>query len=203
VAEIGGVRVSEPGELFLELSGLLSLPDLVAAGDHLAQHGWLTPEALQAFCAGVSDRGIGTARSAASHVRAGAESPMESKARLLLALAGFPEPEINPSAVDVRGARRRYDLVFREARLLVEYDGRQHAEDPHQWLGDLARREAMDEDDWRLLVLTARDIYVTPDATVLKVWRLLRERGQPGLPERPHDLWRCHFPTRDPWRRSA
>jgi hypothetical protein len=68
-------------------------------------------------------------------------------------LAGLPEPRVN---LIIRGRDggwlRRYDLAYEHFRLIIEYDGRQHAEDTQQWLTDIFRREELDQMrcDWRL-----------------------------------------------------
>jgi hypothetical protein len=36
----------------------------------------------------------------------------------------------------------RFDLCYPSLKLIIEYDGRHHAEDSEQWLHDLKRREA-------------------------------------------------------------
>ena len=120
---------------------------------------------------------------------------METLLRMLIVLAGLPEPEIN---VRIRARDgevvRRYDLSWPSARVIVEYDGRPHIEREDQWEADLDRREAIDDDGWRILVVTAKGIYHDPARTVLRVWRLLRRRRLAGLPAAPSDAWRPHFP---------
>jgi very-short-patch-repair endonuclease len=78
----------------------------------------------------------------------------------------------------------------------VEYDGRQHIEREESWEADLERREAIDDDQWRILVVTSRGIYREPERTVSRIWRLVRDRRLPGAPARPSDDWRPHFPVR-------
>lgn len=80
--------------------------------------------------------------------------------------------------------------------MIVEYDGRHHVERIDQWESDLDRREAIDNDDWRILVVTSRGIYREPGRTVDRVWLVLRSRGLPCLPTRPSGEWRAHFPER-------
>lgn len=80
-------------------------------------------------------------------------------------------------------------------RVIVEHDGRHHIEREQSWESDLARREAIDEDGWRILVVTGRGIHREPGCTVDRVWRLLRERGLAGVPARPGEDWRPQLPT--------
>ena len=62
---------------------------------------------------------------------------------------------------------------------------------------DLERREAIDDEGWRILVITSSGIYRDPGRTVERAWRVLRGRGLSGLPARPSDAWRAHFPGHD------
>jgi hypothetical protein len=67
-------------------------------------------------------------------MRDGVDSPMETRLRLLIVFAGMPEPTVN---VIVRGEdgswRMRFDLCCLDQRLIVEYDGRKHADSTEQW----------------------------------------------------------------------
>jgi Protein of unknown function (DUF559) len=197
VTVVGGVRVSAPAQMFIELAPLLSLVDLVVVGDHLVRQGKVSLRRLVLACETSNARGARAARRAVGYVRERVDSPMETRLRMLIVLAGLPEPEVNLSIRDVEGQPvRRYDLCWPSVRVIVEYDGRQHIEREQSWESDLGRREAIDDDGWRILVVTSRGIYREPERTVLRVWRLLRARRLPGVPNRPSDLWRPHFPGR-------
>lgn len=195
VAMADGVRVSTPEQAFVELATLLPLVDLVVVGDHAVRRGLTTLEKLRRFCDLSPLPGVARARAAVAFVRERVDSPMETRLRMLLVLAGLPEPVVNMRVEDGAGLRR-YDLCWPQCRLIVEYDGRQHAESIEQWTSDLGRREAIDDVGWRILVVTARDIYVHPERTVENIARVLRERGQRGVPSRLAEDWRPHFPGR-------
>jgi hypothetical protein len=109
------------------------------------------------------------------------DSPQESRLRLLLVLAGLPEPTVN---LIIRGRdgswRRRYDLAYQHVRLIIEYDGRQHVEDSRQWLTDIFRREELDQMRWRLVIVTSEGIYRDPLRTLGRVRDALLECGQPA-----------------------
>jgi len=195
VITIDGVRVSSPRQVFLELAPRLSLVDLVVIGDHMVGKGLVDRKDLSEFCKAATGPGAPQARAAASFVRERVESPMETRLRMLIVLAGLPEPEIN-AVIDLPGGRRRYDLCWRTARLVLEYDGRHHVERVEQWESDLERREQIEDDAWRIVVVTAKGIYRTPEETLAKIHRLLLQRGEPGVPRRIRDDWRAHFPGR-------
>ena len=190
-----GVRVSAYAQMFVELSSLLSLVDLVVVGDNLVRTGRITLADLAAFCESTRLPYVARARHAASLVRDRVDSPMETRLRLLIVFAGLPEPEVNLSLRTVDGdVVRRYDLSYPEVRVIIEYDGRHHIERIDQWESDLERREAIDDDAWRILVIVAADIYKHPERTLARIVRLLHSRRLPGLPRRLSDDWRPHFP---------
>ena len=86
---------------------------------------------------------------------------------MLLVLAGLPEPVVNHTEHDDRGWWvRRFDLSYPAVRVAVEYDGRQHAESDRQWQRDVERREELDNDGWRIVVVLAKGIYREPDRTL-------------------------------------
>lgn len=192
---VAGVRVSAPEQLFTELAALLPLVDLVIVGDHLVRKQKTTCAALVEACADLPGGPGRLARQAATLVRAGVDSPMETRLRLLIVLAGIPEPQVNLTIRDVLGDPiRRYDLAWPAVRVIVEYDGRHHIERVEQWEQDLARREQIADDDWRILVVISNGIFTDPGRTVDRVFGLLRRRGLSGLPAEPKDAWRPHFP---------
>lgn len=197
VITVRGVRVETPDRMLVGLAGYLPLVDLVVAGDHIARREWYTPAQLVASCERSSERHAAAALRAARYVRAGVDSPMETRLRVLLVLAGLPEPRVNFVVRDGAGqVVRRFDLCYPELKLIVEYDGRQHAESPEQYDWDIDRREQLDRDGWRLVVVTAKGIYREPERTLRRVRDALAERGARDLPRRLDDAWRQHFPTR-------
>lgn len=194
-----GLRLTTPAQTVLDLSRELALVDLTVLADSLLHRRVLTPAELEQrldACQGGLPRVASVARTL---VRPGAESPMETRARLLLVLAGLPEPVLQHEVGDTRH-RFRLDLAYPELRVAVEYDGRHHAQDARQWGHDLARREWWDGRGWRLVVLRAGDVYGTPWATALRVAGVLAERGVVrNLPAHPPASFASYFPEQ-PWR---
>ncbi len=194
VRVLRGVPVTAPADTFLDLASVLGLVDLVVLGDSLVGRGVVTPAELVA-AASSTRRGARTARRAAALVREGVDSAMESRSRMLILLAGLPEPVVNYTIYDDAGrVWLRLDLSYPELRLAVEYDGRQHAESTRQWERDVGRREELDGLGWRLVVLLAKDIYRTPEATLARICAALGGRGRRVAVCR--DEWRRHFPGR-------
>lgn len=191
-ARFRGLPVTTPVDTFLDLATHLTLVDLVVLGDSLVRRGRTTPPALVEAADRAGGRGVRLARRAASLVRSGVDSPMETRARLLRVLSGLPELETDIRFHDEHGAlRRRLDAGDRGTRTAVEYDGRHHVQREEQWEADLGRREELENDDWRVVTLTGRDIYVTPERTVRRLRTIFRARGM--RLGRSSDEWRLHF----------
>jgi very-short-patch-repair endonuclease len=189
---IEGLRFSCPERIFVELAPFLGLVELVIVGDWLVRNRHTTRAGLVEFCGTSSDPHAKAARRAAASVRDRVDSPMETRLRMLLVLAGLPEPEVNRTIRDENGTvLMRVDLSYPAARLAIEYDGRHHIELEQQWERDVERRDDLD-DSWRMLTVTSKGIYKKPEETIDRVWTALRRRRHPGL-RRPTDGWRPHF----------
>lgn len=189
-----GLPVTSPVDTFLDLVGYLGLVDLVTLGDSLVGRGRTTPDALVAAASGMTRHRAKAVR-AAGLVRAGVDSAMESRTRLLLVLGGLPEPEVNITFRSPLGdVLRRLDMGYAAHRLAVEYDGRQHAESISQWEGDVDRREVFASLGWRLVTVLAKDLFRTPGQTLDRVVAAMRQVGM-NVP-RLRDDWRQHFPGR-------
>jgi len=188
-----GLPISSPTQTFLDLATHLNLVDLIVLGDSLVRACRLGVDQLKAAAESWRGKGAKRARRAARLVRTGVDSPMESRLRMLIVLAGLPEPAVNVIIrADDGSWRLRFDLCYEPYRLIVEYDGRQHADDPRQWQRDIDRREELDAMGWRLIVVTSRDLFRFPGGTIERVTDALRERGA-RVPGQPRADWRAHF----------
>jgi hypothetical protein len=92
-----------------------------------------------------------------------AESPMETRSRLVLVLRGLPRPELQYRVFDGSGEFiARLDMAYPELQLAMEYDGRGHLE-AWQQASDARRLNALDAAGWSVLRFTASDVLRTPD----------------------------------------
>lgn len=166
-------------------------------GDAMVKRGLVTPGELRDAAVSWTGRGADLARRAAGYVRKGVDSPMESRLRMLIVLAGLPEPEVNVVVRRADGSvNLRFDLCYRALRLVVEYDGRQHRDDLDQWDRDLDRGDWFDDGSWRVVKVVARGIYRRPDETIRRVHKALSARRCPDVPRVLSDEWRAYFPVR-------
>jgi hypothetical protein len=197
---VDGIPLTSPEQTFVDLAGHLSLVDLVVLGDSFVHRKVAMTDRLLDAAEAASGPGAALARRGAALVRPRAESPMETRSRLLLTFGGLPEPRVNEWVEDEQDRPRyRLDLPYPELRLAFEYDGRQHAHDTAQWGWDLARREWLEGRGWRLVVLRAQDIFSTPWATVHRAREAMAQRGfEIQLPRRAPREFGRHFPGR-PW----
>jgi very-short-patch-repair endonuclease len=189
------LRVTTPTQTFLDLGSELGLVDLVVLGDSLVKAALVTPAELVTAAETFRGGHRRLLRRAASLVRRDVDSPMESRLRMLIILAGLPDPTVNHQIVRPNGSVRfRLDLGYPDHRLAIEYDGRQHSESEQQWDWDVDRREWMDTKDWRVVIVRSKDVYNTPGQTLSRIISAMRDKGITV----PHlsDEWRLHFPGR-------
>ena len=102
----------------------------------------------------------------------------------------LPEPTVQHSVRDASGRERfRLDLAYPDAKIAIEYDGRHHIEREDQWTADLSRREELEAEGWRVIVVTGSDYYKAPDQVASRVWEALRARGVPArAPRGQHSI---------------
>ena len=116
-------------------------------------------------------RGVAMLRRALLHAEPKAESPMESRMRMLLVLSGLPRPQAQVAIRDSNGYfLGRPDLYYKEARLGIEYDGATH---DGNLVADNRRQNLLLAAGVRLLRFTATDIYQRPKEVISAVRRLL------------------------------
>lgn len=194
--QASGVPLTAPSRTFVDLAGSLDLLDLVILGDALVEARRVDLAALRRAADAVGGGRAGRAAGdAAGFVRVGSQSPPETRLRMLLALAGLPEPQTQVPVVDPNGVLRyRFDLGWRSVKVAAEYDGRHHIVRAEQWRHDLRRREDVEDEGWRIVVVTWQDLVDTPDETLRRVTRALVGRGL-RVPRLRED-WRPHFPQR-------
>ncbi len=88
--------------------------------------------------------GIGTARDALALARRRVASPMETRLRLLLVRSGLPEPEVNGIVQSPEGDwSAEVDLLYREAKIAIEYEGAVHRTDDKTFRRDLERERRL------------------------------------------------------------
>lgn len=189
-----GIQVTSPGMTFMHLAVVLDLVQLTAFGDMLVKRKVITPDELIGYALAWSHHGAHLGSLAASYVRGRVDSVPESNLRMLLVLAGLPEPTVNFPILRPNGEERyRLDLAYPEIMLAIEYDGRWH-DDPEQAAKDEVRRSWLRRQGWTVIVVKASDLYENANLTVERIAAELSARGILLGPRR-HDYQRYFGPV--------
>lgn len=120
-------------------------------------------------------RGARLLRSTMPLVDAAAESPQESRLRLILVRGGLPAPECQ---IRFPEFRIRVDMGWREWKVAVEYDGVQHWADASQRTWDIERFALLESAGWAVVRVSAQ-MLSRPEAIVARVRDKLRAAGCP------------------------
>lgn len=169
-AEVKGLPTPSAADVWCLLAAVLSLDELVIAGDHM-----LTPPRL--FSGGRTTKslasidelvaaverhrgctGADVRRRALTLLRWPVDSPAETQLRLIIVRSGFSEPVVN-CPVRAQSRDLHADLGYPKLRIAIEYEGSYHFEGGvEQRRRDVARQEAMIAAGWRVLRVTALDL---------------------------------------------
>lgn len=120
-------------------------------------------------------RGVARLRRSLDVVDGGAESPQESRLRLVLVEGGLPVPETQIQFSDLR---IRVDMGWREWKVAVEYDGVQHWGDRRQRSWDIDRIALLEAAGWVVIRVSA-EMMSRPHVIVERVRAKLRAAGCP------------------------
>ncbi|GAA1247045.1 hypothetical protein GCM10009676_36510 [Prauserella halophila] len=122
-------------------------------------------------------RGVPGAQALLQLATGKAESPQESRLRLLVVDAGFPVPTPQFPVVDLRGRLLYvFDLAWPEVKIALEYDGYE----AHEGRGayDAERDRRMADRGW-LTVRVRKEQLATPEPVLSELWRAFEKRGRP------------------------
>ncbi|MFE7846591.1 endonuclease domain-containing protein [Microbacterium sp. NPDC057407] len=174
LTEVRGIRCTGLTRTSVDLAPALDLARLVAVTDHLIARrgGRLTLGALhEAHRQAGSGRGSRTRADALALCVGGSESPRESETRVALVLAGLPTPETNVEIWDGGRFVARVDMLYRDRKIVIEYDGEYHFTHA-QWQRDRSRRAALAELGYHIVVVASADL-ADPASLTARIRRLL------------------------------
>lgn len=187
VRKLDGLAVAAPETTWCQLAPMLSVADLVAAGDFLVTGSGTFHDGAPATTRGelidelgrhAGSRGVRRARSAMELVRAGAWSRPESHLRVLIVGAGLPEPQLNVPVRLLGGRTVVVDLAYPQWRLGLEYEGDGHRTDRAVWASDVTRREDLADVDWEIIRVGSADLYRRPLELEQRIRRRIRARAR-------------------------
>lgn len=157
------LRMCSPERTWCELGALLSLADLVAAGDYLIHPDRNTPalttgarmaDALEQY---PGRRGRRRLRAAVGLLDAASESPQESRLRVIILLGGLPDVVANLPITTSGGFHYRADLAFPEFKVIVEYQSEWH-NSPAAFRADMTRVSRLEADGWYVILVNKDDL---------------------------------------------
>jgi very-short-patch-repair endonuclease len=166
IEQAAGTPVTTRLRTAFDLAREPNLVDAVIGVDALLNTGYLGLPALVQYAE--ERRGWSGSQRARRVLRLavpGAESPMETRLRLILVLAGLPSPA---TQFEVPAANARLDLAYPQAKLAIEYDGDHHRE-RRQFQRDVARLNRLRLLGWTVLRFTADDVLRHPERVIAQV----------------------------------
>jgi hypothetical protein len=169
--------VTDVARSWFDLARVLTMPELVAAGDS-ALRGLTDRGALsRAVAANARRPGAGNARRALPLLDGRSRSRPESHLRYALLNAGLPAPKVNEPIYDEHGDwLAEPDLAYDDVRIALEYNGAEHAE-LCRMRRDMTRAlDMVDRGGWLTLGFGPTEVFRRPDQISTVVGRLRRER---------------------------
>jgi very-short-patch-repair endonuclease len=182
-----GLPIADPASAWCQAAVILRREDLVAVGDFLVtgrRRGLAREAGLVSIAdltrATIDRRGSPGAKRmvwALARIRCGAESRPETLLRLLLERSGVRGAVIDHPVTVAGGVVLHPDLAFVRERVALEYEGDGHRTDRKQWMRDLTRRELMEDAGWRVVRVTADELFDAPNALVARIRSRLANRA--------------------------
>lgn len=169
---IDGMPVATPARTGLDLGRYLPRNIAVAHLDALASATGVTAEEILDLTYRYKGRhGVRLCREAVELVDAGAQSPQETRLRLLLIDKGFPPPQTQIPVIDQYGFEFAYlDMGWKDLRIAVEYDGDHHRTDTDQYRWDARRLRKLADAGWIVVRVMAGDRNDEVIAWVKQAW---------------------------------
>jgi very-short-patch-repair endonuclease len=173
---ISGLPVTTPARTAFDLGRRLGVEEGVQRIDALMNATDVKVDDIAAITdSHRGTRGATQLRKTLALADGGAESPQETRVRLLLAGAGLPKPE---TQIEFRDLHIRVDMGWRKWKVAVEYDGIHHWTDSRQRSWDIERIAMLEAAGWVVIRVSA-EMWSRPQAIVERVRAALIARGCP------------------------
>lgn len=179
VRTLGGIQVTTAARTAFDLGRRKGLIQAVVRLDALMRATGVQSAEISALVeCHRGARGLVQLREAIDLADSGAESPQETRTRLVLTEAGL-RPEL--TQIDVFDAFGyhvgRIDMGWDTWHVGVEYDGVQHWKDPRQRARDIDRQAELETLGWRIVRVSADMLRDRPNTIVTRVRAALRAAG--------------------------
>ncbi|OHV05983.1 endonuclease domain-containing protein [Mycobacterium talmoniae] len=179
VCLVNGIRVTTAARTAYDLGRRAGWKRAVVRLDALFQATDLVPADVEALADNHRGaRGIVQLRRVLDLVDGGAESPQETRTRLVLVTAGLPKPQTQIRVRDEFGAVfARLDMGYEEFKVAVEYDGEQHWTDPARRAHDIDRHAKLLALGWIIIRVSAEMLRYRPHVIVERTCAALHAAG--------------------------
>ena len=165
-----GIPVTSLGRTAFDLLRVPDLAEAVIGGDALLHAGLVTIAALRAqLTRRAGWPGVRRARHALHLCAAGAESPMETRLRLIWVRSARSRPVVNPAVFDRSGVfLGRPDLLDPDAGVAGEFDGAGHR-DPGQHAADNRREHRLERAGLIVIRFCVDDVLNHPNRVAAEI----------------------------------
>jgi hypothetical protein len=173
---LGGLPVTTPARTAFDLGRYLKRGQAIARLDALMRVAAFSIEDVMVLAKRYKGaRGVAKLRAALPLVDGGAESPQETRLRLLFIDAGLPRPTTQIVVYDEDGEFvRRLDLGWEDYLVGAEYDGDQHRTNRPQYVKDLRVWPKLRALGWDVVRAINED---RDDDIVRQAWDAMVSRG--------------------------
>ena len=168
ITSIDGLPVVDLADTWVDLGELVGrgkpvgLDDLIVVGDAIATRLDGIQPMRDALVRRVRPRGKVTLLEALKEIRVGSASPRETLARLMLVRCGLPEPALNEPIPGPDGWLLGIgDLVWKELKVIGEYQGAEFHDGEKERERDGVRRRGLEGDDWSVEEIWNADMITT------------------------------------------
>jgi hypothetical protein len=157
VCRRGGLPATSPEETAVRLAAAMPRDAAVAAVDQLIATGAVDLSGVRRQAALSRGPGSARARTVAALADGLAESPQETRLRLLVGRSSLPPPVAQFTVRHDDRFVARVDFAWPERKVALEYDGLWHAE-AGQFARDRQRLNGLQAAGWRVVFVTAADL---------------------------------------------
>jgi hypothetical protein len=174
---VKGLPITSLARTWVDLGAVLELPDLVAAGDSALRAGASLDELAEAVRRSTHLRGVRRAQAALPLLDVRSRSRPESHLRVAATAADLPRFEVNiPVYRDEGGWLAEPDLSLAEAKIALEYQGKDHAH-VDRLRNDITRGTDMRRDRWLVLEYGPAQVFGRPWQIAPELRVEIRERA--------------------------
>ncbi|MGE2836481.1 hypothetical protein [Mycobacterium sp. SMC-4] len=182
VQTLGGIKVTTPERTALDIACRYPQLQAVMAIDALARATHLTMADVELLAERYKGRrGIRQARESLDLVDGGAESPQETRIRLMVIRNGFPRPQTQIPVYDDYGALVAVlDMGWKDPKIAIDYEGDHHRQTREEFNKGIRRHDAVTALGWDDIRVTTLDAEGGIMARLHASWRE-RVCGEGGI----------------------